>query len=236
MQRNIIQINDSKCTGCGACLTHCAENALASVDGKARLLRDSYCDGLGACLGVCPEGALTIIQREAAPFDETQLPPEHGKPAAPAPRAAAGCPGSTSRVLTPLAGMSGRPAAPSTAAAARHPHRLRTWPVQLRLLPADADFLRGAHLLLAADCAGFALPDLSELLRDRVLLIACPKLDDAAASTQKLADICRTAQPRSLTILRMSVPCCGGLEQMAERALRASDMSIPVRVELVDVG
>lgn len=221
MLRDIICIDEAKCTGCGACLANCAENALAIVNGKARLVKDTYCDGLGACLGACPEGALTIVRREAAAFDAASI-PAHAETGE-----ARSCPGSQPRPLQPLGKRRAAPFARQAGSPLRH------WPIQLRLMPADAPFLRGAHLLLAADCAGFAAPGLNGLLVGRELLIACPKLDDVQSAGAKLAEICRRARPGAITILRMSVPCCGGLERLTAAALKESGLDIPVHVEII---
>ena len=222
MLRDIIQIDEAKCTGCGLCLADCAESALAIVDGKAKLVKDAQCDGLGACLGACPTGALRIIQREAAPFDETLVP--H-------------CPGTTVRTpdRTPLCPKTPEGAKTAPKSLVSGFPALRQWPIQLRLVPASAPFLAGNHLVLAADCAGFAMPDLSQKLNGAALLIACPKLDDPEVALRKLTEIMQTAQPASCTIVRMSVPCCGGLERLVRAAIQASGHTIPLQVEIVPV-
>ena len=216
MLRDIIHIDTEKCTGCGLCLTNCAESALAIVDGKAKLVKDIYCDGLGACLGACPEGALTIVQREAAPFDE-----------AAALAQGAHCPSVqvSSKAAQPAPLL--RPLSPQGQALT---NSLPQWPVQLRLVPADAPFLHKSHILLAADCTGFAYPELQTLVQGKRLLIACPKLDDTTAYLEKLCAIISIAQPTALTVLRMSVPCCGGLEKLARAALAKSGSDLPLTV------
>lgn len=225
MQRNIIEIDEEKCTGCGLCIRDCAEGALALVDGKARLIRDSYCDGLGACLGACPEGALTVIRREAPAFDEQAVMEALRRRTT----AAAGsglCPGARPseapeqpfpQGLTPLQ-------TPSAA----------NWPIQLRLVPVDAPFLQRARLLIAADCTAFAQPELlAQRLPGRTLLIACPKLDDTSTYVEKLAQIFRTRDIRDILVLHMTVPCCTGLAALVEAALRTSGREIPVTKEKV---
>ena len=213
----------------------CAEGALAVIDGKARLVSEVFCDGLGACLN-CPQGALTLTTREAPDFDEAaalaakaQRDTPNG-PARPAPMTppAGGCPGSAARVLRPLSGNAAVPAAPEALRV-----ELPTWPIQLRLVPPQAPFLDGAHLLLAAHCAGFALPNLhKDWLAGRVPLIACPKLEDNTVLLEKLTAILRTGRIAGLTVLRMSVPCCGGLERLARQALEAAACNLPLEIHV----
>lgn len=238
MLRPIITIDEEKCNGCGQCILDCAEGALAIVDGKARLVSDVYCDGLGACLN-CPRGALSLVMREASPFDEAaalaaraqrdkaeQRKAHSGTPGS-------GCPGSAARTLgpTPLTIVKTPDQADGTQA------QLPAWPVKLHLVPADAPFLTTAHLLLAADCAGFALPHLHhDWLEGRIPLIACPKLENGAGLRQKLADILRTARPQSLTVLRMSVPCCGALERMAREIAAEALPDLAVDTHTVRLG
>jgi NAD-dependent dihydropyrimidine dehydrogenase PreA subunit len=246
-RRNIIEIDEDKCTGCGQCILDCAEGALQLVDGKAKLVGEIFCDGLGACLSGCPTGALQVIEREAEDFDEKAvedllrsqgrpLPPvapaqhghehhghhhghghEHGHHhqgplGAPHLPPAGGCPGA--------AGMSLSPCAAPAAVAGQASSQLGHWPIKLTLLNPQAPFLKNADLLLLADCAGASLPDLhGRLLRGRAIALACPKLDDAQAHINKLAQVLATAQPRSLTTVIMEVPCCRGLEHIAQQAL-----------------
>jgi NAD-dependent dihydropyrimidine dehydrogenase PreA subunit len=223
MQRLIIEIDADKCDGCGQCVLDCAEGALAIVDGKAKLVSDVFCDGLGACLN-CPKGALKLTEREAAPFDEAAaLAAKAGRVAAPRPQG--GCPGAAARTLRPLS-------APAAAAPGELRAQLSSWPIQLRLVPPSAPFLQGAHLLLAAHCAGFALPALhQDWLAGRIPLIACPKLEDNALLLERLTALLAAAEAQSLTVLRMSVPCCGGLERLAHKA--AAGLSLPVTCEVV---
>lgn len=226
MRRNIIEIDEEKCTGCGLCIRDCAEGALALVDGKARLIRDSYCDGLGACLGACPEGALTVIQREAPAFDEEAAMEALRHRTADATPGSGLCPGARPtgmpeqpfpKGLTPL----------QTSPAAN-------WPIQLRLVPADAPFLQRARLLIAADCTAFAQPELlARHLSGRALLIACPKLDDTSSYVEKLAQIFRTRHIQDILVLHMAVPCCTGLAALVDAALRTSGKNIPLTNEKV---
>ncbi|RJP30723.1 MAG: 4Fe-4S ferredoxin [Actinobacteria bacterium] len=237
MIRKIIEIDEERCDGCGLCAAACAEGAIQVIEGKARLMSDSYCDGLGACIGECPQDAITIVEREARAFDEkaverriaaaSSVHPggDHVHSGAGEKTIACGCPGSMARELrvgasTPAGEGSGT---------AEHVHsRLRNWPVQLHLVPVHAPYLRGARLLLAADCTGFALAALHRLLLDgRILLIGCPKLDDAAAYRDKLAAILRDNDIQSMTVAFMEVPCCFGLVNLARQAISDSGKDIP---------
>lgn len=222
-RRKIIQIDEDKCNGCGQCVPNCAEGALKIVEGKARLVSDVYCDGLGACLGQCPRGAMSIVEREAPEFSE-EAAHEHltgGEPLA------CGCPSSqTQRIEAATAARVDEPKAST----------LRHWPVQLNLVPVKAPFFRDADLLLMADCVAVAYPDLhAELLRGRSVVMGCPKFDDARAYVGKLTEILRLNDVRSLTVAHMEVPCCSGLDRIAELALKASGKTIPLRRIVVSV-
>jgi ferredoxin len=236
MKRKIVQINENLCNGCGLCIGKCAEGALKLVDGKARLVSEVYCDGLGACLGECPRGAITIEEREAAAFDE-QATHEYledrkhaekkgGEPVA------CGCPGTAMRSFA----KSGAAAeSPAVSAAAPRESQLSHWPVQLRLVSPLAPYLRDADLLVCADCVPFALPDLHErYLKGRAVLVGCPKLDDLPSYEEKLKDIFSVAQPRSVMVLRMEVPCCGGIARAVVEARNKVCPELPV--EIVTVG
>lgn len=245
MERPIIQIDEERCDGCGQCVLACAEGALAIRDGKARLISDTYCDGLGACLS-CPRDALKLVVRDAPDFDEAAaLAAKAARTDIPKPHAG-GCPGSAARVLNPAAGQA--PPVPLASAAAAGaadggsvPAVLPSWPLQLRLLPPTAPFLRGARILLAAHCSGFALPNLhADWLAGRIPVIACPKLDDAGREyLPRLTAILRghaDAPPVSIDVLRMSVPCCSGLEHLARAAVREAGPDIPIRCHVVRLG
>jgi Pyruvate/2-oxoacid:ferredoxin oxidoreductase delta subunit len=226
MKRQIVRIDEEKCNGCGACLPACAEGALQIVNGKARLVADRLCDGLGACLGVCPQGALLIEEREAADFDEAavhaHLHPHQPEQAGEQPYGC-GCPGTHARVLAGKSTPAGLPGSAS------EPSALGQWPVQLKLLNPAAPFLREADLLIAADCVPFAYATFHrDLLRGRVLAVGCPKLDDAQAYVEKLAQIIERSRPRSITVAYMEVPCCGGLVSIVREAARRSGCSLPV--------
>lgn len=245
MLRKIVEIDESKCDGCGRCVPSCAEGAIAIVDGKARLVGDGLCDGLGACLGECPRGALRVIEREAAAFDEAAVRDRladatHRAPPAAAPArrklhlsvvpdlpaaAGGGCPGSRPVSI---------PRAPGGGAAAPSQSRLGQWPVQLHLVSPQAPCFRGADLLVAADCVPFAYARFHEdFLDGRALVIGCPKLDDVTPYASKLAAILGPGGARSVTIVRMEVPCCGGLSRLVREALAGADL--PVREVVVKV-
>lgn len=214
MIRKIIQIDEDKCTGCGLCADACHEGAIGMVDGKAKLLRDDYCDGLGDCLPACPAAAITFVEREAAAYDEAAvLENKKNKMQTEEPILACGCPGSQSREIH-----------------REHSSELRQWPVQIKLAPVNAPYFNGAHLLIAADCTAYAYGNFhQDFIRDKVTLIGCPKLDDGDYS-EKLTGIIRDNEIKSLTIVRMEVPCCGGIERAATTALRNSGKFIPWQV------
>jgi NAD-dependent dihydropyrimidine dehydrogenase PreA subunit len=220
MIRDLIVIDEAKCDGCGQCVTACAEGALAIVDGKARLVSEVYCDGLGACLGHCPQGAITVMKREAVAFDQAAVDIHLARQAKPSIHlhehgAGHACPGSQMRALA---------AAPRrTALDAPAKSQLGHWPIQLTLLNPAAPFLRGADLLLTAHCVPVAMPDFHQRwVGGRGVMLACPKLDDLAKHTAKLAAILSQGQPASLTVLKMEVPCCGGLAWAAKQAIETS--------------
>lgn len=229
MKRRIIQIDEQKCNGCGACAAACHEGAIEMVNGKAHLMRDDYCDGLGDCLPTCPTGAITFVEREAAPYDEAAVlaakknkAPAGGCPGSTAHTLHAGCPGSRAQVLS---GEAEAAAVPTAA-----PSRLRQWPVQIKLVPIEAPFFDGAKLLIAADCTAYAYAAFHErFIRGHITLVGCPKLDSVDYS-EKLTEILRRNDIREVTVVRMEVPCCGGLENAAKRALQASGKFIPWQV------
>ena len=191
MIRRIIQIDEEKCNGCGACAAACHESAIGMVDGKAKLLRDDYCDGLGDCLPACPTGAITFVEREAAAYDE--------------------------------------------AAVIRNQRPLQQWPVQIKLVPTSAPYFDGAKLLIAADCTAYAYASFHEDFKnEKIVLVGCPKLDSVDYS-EKLTAIIQNNNIQSVTIVRMEVPCCGGLEMAAKRALQNSGKFIPWQVATISV-
>lgn len=191
MIRRIIQIDEEKCNGCGACAAACHESAIGMVDGKAKLLRDDYCDGLGDCLPACSTGAITFVEREAAAYDE--------------------------------------------AAVIRNQRPLQQWPVQIKLVPTSAPYFDGAKLLIAADCTAYAYASFHEDFKnEKIVLVGCPKLDSVDYS-EKLEEIIRSNNITEVTIVRMEVPCCGGLEMAAKRALQNSGKFIPWQVATISV-
>ena len=225
MVRRIIEIDQDKCNGCGACAAACHEGAIGMVDGKATLLRDDYCDGLGDCLPTCPTGAISFVEREAAAYDEAAVlakKAEALKGSAPVTRT--GCPGSQSQVLH-------HPAAPAAVQApAAAVSQLMQWPVQIKLLPVEAPYYNGAKLLIAADCTAYARADFHQrFMRGRITLIGCPKLDEGDY-TEKLTEIIRRNDIREVTVVRMEVPCCSGIQRAVETALRQSGKFIPWQV------
>ena len=231
MIRKIIHIDEEKCNGCGACVTACHEGAIGLVNGKAKLMRDDYCDGFGDCLPGCPTGAITFTEREAAAYDEQAVLENKQKKAAAAAKPAApafhGCPGSAMKQFH-------REAAPAAAAVPAQ-SQLGQWPCQIKLVPVNAPYFDGAKLLIAADCTAYAYANVhEEFMKGKITLIGCPKLD-AVDYSEKLTEIFRSNDIRSVTVLRMEVPCCGGLELAAKKALRQSGKFIPWQVVTVTV-
>lgn len=221
MIRKMVDIDQDKCNGCGLCVNACHEGAIQLIDGKAQLVRDDYCDGLGNCLPACPTGAISIVEREAVPFDEQAVKAHMEAKHQPH----QGCPGSMARNLN----SAPRAEAPA-AAPGQQPSELRQWPVQIQLVPVNAACFKGAQLLIAADCAAYAHAGFhSDFMRGKVTLIGCPKLDDVDYS-EKLTEILRQNDIASLTIVRMEVPCCGGLTHAATTALHNCGKLIPWRV------
>lgn len=232
MKRRIIHIDEDKCNGCGACAAACHENAIGMVAGKAKLLRDDYCDGLGDCLPQCPTGAITFVEREAAAYDEAAVKANQAKLKqenhAPAHPHVGGCPGAVARALN------NRAAAPVSDSGQR-PSQLRQWPVQIKLVPTRAPYFDGAHLLIAADCTAYAYAGFHEkFIRNRITLIGCPKLDSIDYS-EKLTEIIRSNDIQSVTIVRMEVPCCGGLEMAARKAIQDSGKFLPWQVYTISL-
>lgn len=219
MVRKIIQIDENKCNGCGACAAACHEGAIGMADGKAKLLRDDYCDGLGDCLPTCPTGAITFVEREAAAYDEAAVKANMKKVHAPG-----GCPGTKSRSIERKTDLE----APQRGGGL--PSQLRQWPVQIKLVPARAPYFENANLLIAADCTAYAYANFhEEFIRNHITLVGCPKLDEGDYA-EKLTEIIKNNDIKSVTIVRMEVPCCGGLESAAKRALQASGKFIPWQV------
>lgn len=265
--RAIIHINEELCNGCGRCIPNCPEGALQVIDGKARLINDLSCDGLGACLGHCPTGAIRVEQREAVPYDEVKVMAnivrqgpntiaahlkhlqDHGEDELYAQAAAylhakgienpcegklaepqGGCPGTCLRTLRPAAANPAQAGEPQAS-------RLQNWPIQIHLANPRAPYFRQADLLLAADCAGFASPDLHvRWLAGRVVGIGCPKLDDTRAYLEKLTAIFTQNDLRSVTVLHMEVPCCFGLYELAREAMAKAKKTVPISREVLGIS
>ena len=230
MKRRIIEINQDKCNGCGECAAACHEGAIAMVNGKAQLMRDDYCDGLGECLPACPTGAISFVEREAADYDEQAvLANKQRKMQQEGMSIHTGCPGSQMKTLL-------RPESSGTEAApVVFQSRLSQWPVQIKLVPVNTPYFDGAKLLIAADCTAYAYAAFHErFIKGHITLVGCPKLDSVDYS-EKLTEIIRNNDIKSVTIVRMEVPCCGGLEQAAKTALQNSGKFIPWQVATVTV-
>ena len=229
--RKIIQINEDLCDGCGQCVTGCAEGALAIIDDKARVISDNLCDGLGACIGECPTGALQIIEREAEEFDEVAVEKHlaHQTQESPvkAPLTGGGCPSAGIQLFAPR--PQGRPTEAAVGAEDAVPSALSHWPIKIRLVPPHAPFLKGADLLVLADCGAIAFPTLHrDLLQGRVVLAGCPKFDDLALYEERFTQIFKQAAIRTITVVRMEVPCCAGLPALVLKSLKNSGREIPV--------
>jgi len=247
--RNIITIDEEKCDGCALCVDACAEGAIEIQDGVAKLVGEIYCDGFGACLGSCPQDALTIEQREAEDYDEeavdellakTKDPKSQTEPepkaepetlSGPTPMPIhQGCPGSALREMNPAGDLPESLGVPSKS-------QLGHWPIQLMLVPPAAPFLKGADLVICADCVPFAVPDFHQrYLKGRAVIVGCPKLDDLQHYFEKMKDIFKTAKPSRITILKMEVPCCNGIAQSAVMARDQTDKSIPAEVHTIMIG
>ncbi len=233
MVRKIIKIDQEKCTGCGLCADACHEGAIGMVDGKAVLLREDYCDGLGDCLPACPTGAITFEEREAPAYDaaavaaaqsEKSAKTETAESAEPLP---CGCPGTHSKTIHRPAQQNELPQSAAVQS------QLAQWPVQIKLVPVNAPYFNGANLLVAADCTAYAYGDFhTRFMKNRVTLIGCPKLD-AVDYAEKLTEILSRNEIKSVTALRMEVPCCGGIEHAVQTALQKSGKWIPWQVHVI---
>ena len=222
VSRKIIEIDQNLCDGCGKCATACAENAIRIIDGKARLVSDQYCEGLGACIGECPAGALKVIEREAEPFDEQAV---HADVRQAAP-SGTGCPSMQVHRFE----VAARPGARSESA-------LTHWPVQIRLAPPTAPFLQGADLLIAADCVPVSYPTFhQDFLDGKVVLVGCPKFDDAELYIERFTEIFRQADVRSVTVVVMQVPCCQGLPMMVEAGMKRAGKKVPMEKVVITLN
>jgi NAD-dependent dihydropyrimidine dehydrogenase PreA subunit len=229
LTRKIVEIDEEKCDGCGQCVIGCAEGALAVVDGKVKVISENLCDGLGACIGECPQGALRIIERQAEAFDEAaveaHLESSGGKERSASQTMPCGCPSTLIQSFVPSPGVPMK--GPSDQGT--QPSALSHWPVQIRLIPPNAPFLKSADLLVLADCVPVAFPGLhQELLQGKAVMIGCPKFDDAQEYIDKFAAIFKTAGIKSITTVVMEVPCCSGLPAMVRKGLEAAGTQVPM--------
>lgn len=229
IKRKIVEIDEGLCDGCGLCVPACAEAAIEILNGKARLVAERYCDGLGACLGECPKGALKVVEREAEEFDELEVQRRlekrqkgEGEPSA--------CDSSlSSKAVEATSAASCETYHEPVSFIPTENSALTHWPVQIRLVPATAPFLKGADLLVVADCCSIAYPYIHrDFLRGRVVLIGCPKFDDAALYVERFREIFEKADPKSVTVLTMEVPCCNGLPMMVKRGMDLSGKKVPM--------
>lgn len=231
MIRKIIHIDEDKCNGCGACAAACHEGAIGMVDGKAKLLRDDYCDGLGDCLPTCPTGAITFVEREAKAYDhEAVMENMKKKNNASGEVMQGGCPGTRMKALKHNNDLQ------ENASPVKQQSRLGQWPCQIKLVPVNAPYFDGAKLLIAADCTAYAYANIhEEFMKGKITLIGCPKLDSVDYS-EKLSEIIKENSIEEVTIIRMEVPCCGGLEMATKTALQNSGKFIPWRVVTVSIN
>ncbi len=233
--RNIIKIDEELCNGCGQCIVDCAESALQIIDGKARLVGEKYCDGLGACISGCPTGALTIVEGVVEDFDEEaveELVRSQKKKVVADPPRSGGCPSAGLQSFQPQSQcqQANKPISMTTASALSH------WPVQIRLVPSSAPFLRHADLLIVADCVTIAYAGFhQDLLKDRVVMMGCPKFDDGDAYVQKLSEIFGVANIKSICVAIMEVPCCQNMKNIVNAALKQAQVDIPTEMVVVSV-
>lgn len=219
MIRKIIKIDEEKCNGCGACAAACHEGAIEMVDGKAALTREDYCDGLGDCLPACPAGAISFEEREAPAYDEAAVQSAKAAKTKPLP---CGCPGTQVKAI--------RPSTEPAAVCGHQPSQLSQWPVQIKLVPVNAPWFDGAKLLVAADCTAYAYANFhQDFIKNHITLVGCPKLDSVDYA-EKLTEILKKNDIRSLTVVRMEVPCCGGIENAVKKALQSSGKFLPWNV------
>jgi len=233
--RNLVRIDEEKCTGCGSCIIACAEGALKIVDGKAKLISDKYCDGLGACLGDCPEDAISIEEVEAEEFDEEEvkkhLKTDQSAAVKSSHQIPHSCPSSKMMQFERKPAQEERVSTPK-----KRESMLTNWPVQLMLVPPNAPFLDNADLLITADCVPFAYADFhNDFIKGKSLVIGCPKLDDAKYYMEKLTTIFKESNIRSLTVVNMEVPCCHGLYHIVNEALKSSGKTIPITQQIISV-
>lgn len=227
MIRKIIKIDETKCNGCGACASACHEGAIEMVNGKATLMREDYCDGLGDCLPACPTNAITFEEREAPAYNEEAV--KQAKLRKQEGTLPCGCPGTQAKAILHNDACTPEEAKPIIS-------RLSQWPVQIKLLPVNAPYFNGANLLIAADCTAYAYGNFhNEFIKNRITLIGCPKLDEGDYA-EKLTQIIANNDIKSITIVRMEVPCCGGIENAVKRALQASGKLLPWQVVTISTN
>ncbi len=239
--RKIVEIDEELCDGCGMCAIACAEGALEIKDGKARLIKESYCDGLGACLSGCPQGAVRVIEREADEFDpeaveehlEAQKQAEPAKTPAEEFKSACGCP--SSRIQTFIGGPPSS-AKSKSVEVSESDSELTHWPIQIRLVPPNAPFLKDADLLVVSDCAPVAYPNFhGKFVRGKAVLLGCPKFDNSQEYVQKFAQIFRTAGIRSVTVVDMEVPCCSAMPAIVRKAMQEAGKEVPLEEVVISV-
>jgi ferredoxin len=234
VKRKIIKIDESLCTGCGDCITACAEGAIQLEGGKAKVISDSFCDGLGACLAVCPEGALTIDEREAEEFDlQAAKQHNHQKEVTISPCTV---PISLTPQVRKIAEAEAAKGNPEPGTAADAASQLSSWPIQMRLVRPHAPYLKGASLLVAGDCTAFAYPGIQqEFLKGRVPLVGCPKLDENEPFVNRLSEIIRANDIKDITVLHMTVPCCAQLNRLVGDAIKRSGKDVPMKAYVVGI-
>jgi Fe-S-cluster-containing hydrogenase component 2 len=232
MNRDIVFIDEEKCNGCGQCIPNCAEGAIKLINGKAKLVDDRFCDGLGACLGHCPQDAITIIKRNAPEFDEVAVKkhleqPTHEKKVQK--DLPCGCPGSMAMDLR-------SDKKETSSVGSRQSPELRQWPVQLMLVSPEASYFKDSDLLVAADCVPFAYPNFhQDFLKGKSVIIGCPKLDDADFYVEKLTELIKKNNLKSITLVNMEVPCCFGLQRIVEEAVKKSGKVLPIRQTVITI-
>lgn len=236
MKRNIIEINEERCNGCGLCANACHEGAIEMINGKAKLVSDKYCDGLGHCLPTCPTDAIRLIEKETVAYDEEAVEKrkteKDKKPAASA--CGGGCPGTMAKKLAKPVMQEVKPSA--EVATNSLPSQLGQWPVQLKLVNVDADYFDGANLLVAADCSAYAYANFhNEFIKDHITVIGCPKLDDNEYYQEKLAEILTRHDIKSITVVRMEVPCCGGMVSTVRGAMLKAQVIVPYKEVVVGI-
>jgi ferredoxin len=237
-KRKIIRIDESRCTGCGECITACAEGAIQLEGSKAKVISDSFCDGLGACLAVCPEGALTIEEREAEEFDLQAARRHQQRKECDMSSAMSPCtaPISLKPQVPPVAEAGNRVGGPEADLAGGDCSQLSSWPIQMRLVRPHAPYLKGARLLVAGDCTAFAYPGIQqEFIKGRVTLVGCPKLDENEPFVEKLSQVLKANDIEDITVLHMTVPCCAQLNRLVAEAVKRSGKEVPVKAHVVGI-